>query len=89
MTFDQFANQGGTAAWDPEEAAATKKAADKLFGEADDSIEVDDVVSPGADATTAPGGEGKVVGTDGDEDTPKQDPNQPGEVPDPDITLEP
>ncbi len=47
MTFDQFANQGGTA--DPEELAATKKAADKLFAEAGDSIEVDDVITPGTD----------------------------------------
>ena len=40
MTFDQFANQGGTAAWDPEAAAATKKAADKIFtAEPDDDAE--------------------------------------------------
>jgi hypothetical protein len=56
MTFDPYANQGGTAAWDPEQAAATKKAAEKLFAEADDEIEVDDVVTGS--------------GTEGDEDTP-------------------
>jgi hypothetical protein len=40
MTFDQFANQGDTAAWDPDAAAATKKAADKIFaGEPDDTEE--------------------------------------------------
>ncbi|MHA6669787.1 hypothetical protein ACX3O0_13060 [Homoserinimonas sp. A447] len=31
MTFDPYANQGDTAAWDPEAAAATKRAADKIF----------------------------------------------------------
>jgi len=67
MTFDQFANQGDTAAWDPEAAAATKKAAEKIFSSSgnDDSVETDD------------------------EDAPKHDPNQPGEVPDPDLTLDP
>lgn len=36
MSFDQFANQGDTTAWDPEAAAATKKVADKIFtGETD------------------------------------------------------
>ena len=47
MTFDQFANQGDTAAWDPESAAATKKAADKIFtGE-------HDVVDPDSDDAEA------------------------------------
>ncbi len=59
MTFDQYANQGGSAAWDPEQAAATKKAAEKLFAEADDAIDVDDVVTRE---------------TEGDEDTPPQSP---------------
>lgn len=67
MTFDQFANQGDTAAWDPEAAAATKKAAEKIFNS-----------DPNDDS-----GE-----TDGDEDATKHGPNQPGDVPDPDITLD-
>lgn len=78
MTFDQFANQGDTAAWDPEAAAATKRASEKIFR----SNKSDD--SAGAD-----GSDGDSVGTDGDEDAPKHDPNQPGEVPDPDLTLDP
>lgn len=65
MTFDPYANQGGTAAWDPEQAAATKKAAEKLFAEADGDIELDDVVT---------GGSAERDGTAGDEDTPKQTP---------------
>lgn len=42
MTFDQYANQGDTAAWDPEAAAATKKAADKIFSAEPDDADVDD-----------------------------------------------
>lgn len=67
MTFDQFANQGGPASWDPEAAAAAKKAGDRLFAEADDSIDVDDVVVSAAENAD------RGVGTDGDEDTPKPD----------------
>lgn len=62
MTFDQFANQGDTAAWDPEAAAATKKAADKIFS-----------AEPDTDDTS-------------DDTALKQDPHEPDEVPDPDIT---
>jgi hypothetical protein len=43
MTFDQFANQGDTAAWDPDAAAATKKAADEIFaGDPDDAVDTND-----------------------------------------------
>ncbi len=74
MSFDQFAGQGDTAAWDPEVAAATKKAADKIFTAA---------------------AEAEVSGTsDRDEDEPHDeqaavDDDQPGEVPDPDVTRHP
>lgn len=52
MTFDPFENQGGAAAWDPAEAAASKKAADALFGTGDDSSESapDDAVDAEATA---------------------------------------
>lgn len=76
MTFDQFANQGDTAAWDPEAAAATKKAADKIFNPRKNGTNAD-----GTDSSDTE----KTVGTDGDEDEPKQNP-EPG---DPDITLDP
>lgn len=66
MTFDQFANQGDTAAWDPKVAAATKKASDKIFTGEHDAVDPD---SGEAEDTSL-----------------KQDPHQPSEVPDPDIT---
>jgi hypothetical protein len=34
MTFDPYANQGDTSAWDPDAAAATKRAAEKIFSDA-------------------------------------------------------
>lgn len=73
MTFDQFANQGDTAAWDPAAAAATKKAADKIF-----TGEADGIADDAEDADPATG-----------TDDITQDPHPPGEVPDPDITREP
>ncbi|MEX1078260.1 MAG: hypothetical protein WED09_04045 [Homoserinimonas sp.] len=75
MTFDQYANQGDTAAWDPEAAAATKRAADKIFNGEPDHTAPDDA----SDAETDDN-EGTAV---------KQDPHPPSEVPDPDITRDP
>lgn len=70
MTFDPYANQGDTSAWDPEAAAATKRAADKIFTDAPDDIGADpDDSATDEDAGTAV----------------KQDPHVPSEVPDPDI----
>lgn len=72
MTFDPYANQGGSAAWDADAAAATKKAGEKLFAEADDDIEVDDVVTK----------------RDAKPEREEQPEEQPGNVPDPDITVD-
>jgi len=75
MTFDPYANQGDTSAWDPESAAATKRAADKIFS----SEAGTDALAPD-DTTEAdnPSGEGEGTAV-------KQDPHPPAEVPDPDI----
>lgn len=77
MTFDPYANQGDTSAWDPEAAAANKRAADKIFTDnSDDTGEADT-----AEAENPSGeGEGTAV---------KQDPHAPEDVPDPDITPDP
>ena len=76
MTFDPYANQGDTSAWDPEAAAATKRAAEKIFADAPESTGPDGTDTDGADADDADQGEGTAV---------KQDPHPPSEVPDPDI----
>jgi hypothetical protein len=74
MTFDQYANQGDTAAWDPDAAAANKRAADKIFTVAPDGAVEDGAVEGGA-------------ADEAEDDTSmKQDPHPPSEVPDPDIS---
>lgn len=67
MTFDPFENQGGAAAWDPDAAAASKKAADKLFASAE---EVDSAPLEGSDVPAVGGlaPQGPGPGTEGDED---------------------
>ncbi|TQL40385.1 hypothetical protein FB562_2719 [Homoserinimonas aerilata] len=70
MTFDPFENQGGAAAWDPDAAAASKKAADKLFASAE---EVDSAPLEGADTSDTsplggPASDEPAPGTEGDED---------------------
>ncbi len=52
MTFDPYANQGDTSAWDPEETAATKRAADKIFsGDPADTEESDNPSGEGEGTT--------------------------------------
>jgi hypothetical protein len=79
MTFDQYANQGDTAAWDPDAAAANKRAADKIFTVAPDGAVEDGAVEDGAVEDGA--------ADEAEDDTSmKQDPHPPSEVPDPDIS---
>lgn len=76
MTFDPFANQGDTSAWDPESVAAIKRAADKIFhGQPDDETADEDATAEAEN----PSGEG-------DSTAIKQDPHPASEVPDPDLT---
>lgn len=100
MTFDQFANQGGAAAWDANEAAATKKAADKIFATAataaagnpnagkalNEDVSDDTVASdPGPTDSDA---DNPVPENPEADSQPIQDSEQPGEIEDPDIAVE-
>lgn len=83
MTFDPYANQGDTSAWDPEAAAATKRASERIFTADQDGHATED--STGEDPSEEaenPGGEGEGTAV-------KQDPHVPEEVPDPDLTTDP
>jgi hypothetical protein len=95
MTFDPYANQGDTSAWDPEAAAATKRAADKIFTDNSDAATSDsasetaneagaDTGADENDTTEADNPSGEGSGT-----AVKQDPHAPEDVPDPDITPDP
>lgn len=79
MTFDQFANQGGSAAWDGEEAAATKRAAEKIFATG--------TATNGVDETTVSGEDDSLRKPEPDGPEPDT-PEQPGNVPDPDISVD-
>lgn len=72
MTFDPYANQGDTSAWDPEAAAATKRAADKIFTDnSDDTAEAEN-----------PSGEGEGTAVKQDPHAPEDVPD-PDITPDP------
>lgn len=92
MTFDPYANQGDTSAWDPEAAAANKRAADKIFSDEPDAagsngaLDENDTEADASENDTAkadnPSGEGTGTHV-------KQDPHAPESVPDPDIATDP
>ena len=89
MTFDQFANQGGSAAWDGEESAATKKAADKIFATGTEKNGVDETTVSGEDDSLRDPEPDSPVPDSPVSDSPDPDsPAQPGNVPDPDVSVD-
>lgn len=83
MTFDPFANQGGAAAWDPEATAKSNRDADALFAAEQSEIRDDELI---------PGEEPQVGKQQNPGDRPNDElipsagnPEQPGELPDPDL----
>lgn len=67
--FDQFANQGGAAAWDPDETAEAKRVAEEQLKNADYAGDLPEPLSQGPEPTqpsqtTAPG-QTAPVQTDG------------------------
>ena len=51
--FDQFANQGGAAAWDPDETAEAKRIAEEHLKNADYAGDLPEPLSQGAEPTAA------------------------------------
>ena len=47
--FDQFANQGGAAAWDPDETAEAKRVAEEQLKNADYAGDLPEPLSQGAE----------------------------------------
>lgn len=66
MSFDPYKNQGGAAAWDPAAAAASKKAADDLFGAQPE--DVDASTEPENDKPESRRAEDSLNETDSDSD---------------------
>lgn len=64
MSFDPFANQGGPAAWDPEAAEQSSRAADEILASEHSEVHDDELIP-----------------NDGD-------PEQPGNLPDPDLETD-
>jgi len=89
MTFDPYANQGDTSAWDPEAAAATKRAADKIFTEESEAANEAGADTSAGDASTGDTTEADNPSGEGSGTNVKQDPHAPENVPDPDITPDP
>jgi len=53
--FDQFANQGGAAAWDPDETAKAKRVAEEQLKNADYAGDLPEPLSQGAEQVVADG----------------------------------
>lgn len=53
--FDQFANQGGAAAWDPDETAKAKRVAEEQLKNADYAGDLPEPLSQGAEQAVADG----------------------------------
>ncbi len=51
--FDQFANQGGAAAWDPDETAEAKRVAEEQLKNADYAGDLPEPLSQGAEPAAA------------------------------------
>lgn len=51
--FDQFANQGGAAAWDPDETAEAKRVAEEQLKNADYAGDLPEPLSRGAEPAAA------------------------------------
>lgn len=52
--FDQFANQGGAAAWDPDETAEAKRVAEEQLKNADYAGDLPEPLSKGTEPAAEP-----------------------------------